>query len=364
MPRARNSSAIFWRNPLNRVLLAAALFLAQLPPAAADILHIRTWADYLSPAVVERFQRESGIVVEVDEVSSYTEMIAPLLNGGKAYDVVFPGDFQVAELIGKGLLERIEADRLANFWNVDDVWRARAFDPRNEYTVPHAWGTTAFVVDTALYGGNVDSLRLVFQPPPALAQRMAFVDSGIDMVQLALVWLQLPRCSVSLEDLAKVRQMLVPLLRRVPVVRSDQLAKDLRVGRYGLAVSWNGSAFLARKSRPSLRYANPVEGALVWTDVLAVPKTAPDKGNAQAFLSFMMRPEIAAAESNYNGYANMIRGAEDFMDPELLNAPEIITPPSSALDFFSYCGNGAESRQEAVWQGMKAEAGALSQPTD
>ncbi|AVM74573.1 ABC transporter substrate-binding protein [Magnetospirillum gryphiswaldense] len=359
MPRVRISSVISWKSRRNS-LIGGVLGLAALlwaVPAWANQLRILTWANYLSPQVVARFQQETGISVTVDTVTSYTAMIAPLLAGNQVYDVVFPADFQVTELVAQGLLERVGVDRLANFWNVDDVWRARAFDPRNEYTIPHVWGTTAFAVDTAVYGGNMDSLRLVFQPPPSLAGRMAVVDSGFDMVQLALVWLKLPRCSTQADNIDKVRDLLLPILRRVAVVGSDRIVQDMIDGRYALAVMWNGDALMARKRRPSLRYANPVEGSLVWSDVIAVAKGAPNRAGGQAFLSFMMRPEIAAQQSNFNGYANMIRGAEAFMDPGLLNAPEIITPPSSALDFFTHCGNGAETQQEAIWGALLREAG-------
>lgn len=362
MPRARTSSATSWKKPTHRTAGAtlwglAALILLWCGPAGADSLRVITWAGYLSPQVVERFQHETGISVQVDTVTNYTAMVAPLLSGQPRYDVMFPGDFQVPELIAQGHLDRVGIDRLPNFWNVEDVWRGRSFDPRNEYTVPHVWGTTAFAVDTDVYGGDISSLRLVFQPPPALVNRMALVDSGYDMIQLTQVWLRLPRCSTAPQDVAKVRDTLLPLLRRVPVVSSDQIVAAMTEGKYALATMWNGDALQARKKRPSLRYANPVEGALVWSDVLAVPKGAPNRANALAFLSFMMRPEIAALESNYNGYANMIRGAEAFMDPVLLNAPEIITPPSSALDFFTECGNGAESRQEKLWEDLMRETG-------
>jgi len=362
MPRVRISNAISWKKPTNRRLgavlgLAAALFLVWPGTAPANTLRVITWAGYLSPQVVERFRQETGISVQVDTVTNYTDMVAPILAGEQIYDVVFPGDFQVPDLITHGYLDRVGVDRLPNFWNVEDVWRGRSFDPRNEYTVPHVWGTTAFAVDTAVYGGEISSLRLVFQPPPALAGRMALVDSGYDMIQLTQVWLRLPRCSTAPQDVAKVRDVLLPLLRRVPVVSSDKIIQAMAEGKYALATMWNGDALQARKQRPSLRYANPVEGALVWSDVLAVPKGAPNRANALAFLSFMMRPEIAAIESNHNGYANMIRGAEAFMDPVLLNAPEIITPPSSALDFFTQCGNGAESRQEKLWEDLMRETG-------
>lgn len=324
--------------------------------AEAETLRVLTWARYLSPQLVERFQQETGIQVSVDVVNSYSDLDRPLRGGRSGYDVAFPGDFQVGPLIAAGLLERIGADRLPNFWNVDDIWRGRSFDPRNEYSVPHAWGTTAFAVDTARYAGAAASLDLLFRPPAALADKVVLLDSGVDMVQLTLVWLKLPRCSLRPADLDQVRAVLLPLLRRLPVVGADRLVEAMASGDHALAVTWNGAALSARTARPSLRYVNPREGALVWSDAMVVPRNAGNKGNALTFLSFMMRPDVAAMESNFNGYANMVRGSEAFMSKTLLSSPELIMSPASALDFFGQCSNGAERVHEALWADLKDAA--------
>lgn len=168
---------------------------------AAEI-RVLTWSSYVSPAVIERFEKETGIKVRLDTVTNYVDMLKPLETGASGYDVAFPADFQVRTLVRRGLLEKVFVDRLPNFWNVEDVWRGRALDPRNEYCVPHVWGTTAFVVDTAVYQGDRDTLKLVFDPPPEIAGRVLLMDNGYDMVQLTLVWLRLPRCSTRPEHLA------------------------------------------------------------------------------------------------------------------------------------------------------------------
>lgn len=128
------------------------------------------------------------------------------------------------------------------------------------------------------------------------------------------------------------------MLRRYPLADIDTIVDSRASGRYVVGVAWNGDALRARQKRPSLCYAHPREGSLVWTDVLVVPNRA----DALKFLSFMMRPEIAALESNFNGYANMIRGAEQFIDKAMVEAPEIIAPIGSGQDFFTYCDNTAE----------------------
>lgn len=343
---------------LKRVLsMMAALMAAMAAPVAAGELRILTWASYVSPKVLERFETETGTRVSVDTVISYTDLLAPLETGVSGYDIAFPADFQVATLAARGLLEKVQVDRLPNFWNVEDVWRARALDPRNEYTVPHVWGTTAFVADTAVIKGDIDTLALVFDPPPEVNDRLLLLDSGHDMVQMTLVWLKLPRCSLKPEHLARVEAVLLPMLRRYPLAAADGYAETVASGRYAIALAWNGDALKAREARPSLRYAYPREGSLVWTDVMAVPKGAPHRAEALKFLAFMMRPEIAAMESNYNGYANMIRGSENFMEPRLLSAPEIIAPIASSLDFSTYCDNTAEAQQELLWRRLKKMAG-------
>jgi spermidine/putrescine transport system substrate-binding protein len=341
-----------------RAVMAAMITLsAGAGAAAAAELRVLTWSSYLSPQLVERFEKETGVTVKLDTVTNYVDLLKPLETGASGYDIAFPADFQVRDLIAKGLIQNVHVDRLPNFWNIEDVWRSRPLDPRNEYTVPHVWGTTAFVVDTARYKGDINTLALLFNPPPSVGDKIMLMDSGYDMVQLALVWLKLPRCSTRPEHLAKAEALLLPMLRRYPLADIDTVIDNLASGRYVVGVAWNGDALKARRKLPSLRYAYPREGSLVWTDVLVVPKGAPNRADALKFMAFMMRPEIAAMESNYNGYANMIRGSEPFMDAGLVAAPEIITPIASSLDFFTYCDNTAESRQEVFWKALREKAG-------
>ncbi|HLO76267.1 MAG TPA: extracellular solute-binding protein [Magnetospirillum sp.] len=337
--------------------IAALAWLGLGASAPAAELKVLTWSSYLSPKVVERFEKETGVKVTLATVTNYVDLLKPLENGASGFDIAFPADFQVRDLVARGLVEKVFVDRLPNFWNVEDVWRSRALDPRNEYTVPHVWGTTAFVVDTAQYKGDPDTLDLLFAPPPEVRGSILLMDSGYDMVQLALVWLKLPRCSTKPEHLAKVEALLDPMLRRYPLADIDTVVEALASGRHAVGVAWNGDALKARQKRSSLHYAYPREGSLVWTDVLVVPKGAPNRADALRFMSFMMRPDVAAMESNYNGYANMVRGSEQYMDKELVAAPEIITPISSSLDFFTYCDNIAESRQEVFWKDLREKLG-------
>jgi spermidine/putrescine transport system substrate-binding protein len=335
------------------LLVLACLALSAAGPAAASELAVLTRSSYLSPELLRKFERETGIGVALTVLPGHDEVVGLLSRGNSGFDVAFVPDSHVGRLIREGRVERILADRLNGFWNVEDPWRSRSFDPRNEYTIPHQWGTTAFAVDTSIHRGDIDSLRLLFDPPPEVNGRMALLDEG-DMVQLALVHLGEPRCSTDEARLARAARLLEPLLVRNRLVPAERMMTAMADPSVVLAVTWNGDAMRAREKRPSLAYAYPREGNLVWTDVAVVPRNPPNRANALKFLAFMLKPENAALDSSFNGYANMIRGSEGFLAPSVLAAPELVAPWPAKVGFLPSCADTAQARHEAVWREIKA----------
>ncbi|TAN59837.1 MAG: extracellular solute-binding protein [Magnetospirillum sp.] len=335
-----------------RPVLLVLAFLAIGLDAGASDLRVLARTSYLSPELLHKFERETGIAVLTEEVVDHAAMLGRLVGSRSGFDIAFPPDHRVADLIEHGLLERIWADRLPGFWNIEDPWRSRSFDPRNEYTIPHQWGTTAFAVDTSIHKGDIDSLKLLFEPSPELAGRIAVLDDT-DMVDLALLYLGEPRCTLDIAKLDKAVRLLLPVVAGAWLVPPDLAVNALASVDVALAVTWNGDAMRAREARPSLAYAYPREGNLVWTDVVALPRNPPNRANALKFLTFMLRPENAALQSNFNGYANMIRGSEAFMRPQVLSAPELVAPWPAKVGFFVSCDGEAQRRHEDLWSQIK-----------
>ncbi len=339
---------------LRRLLLLAVVLLASFDAAASE-LRVLTRSSYLSPELLRKFERETGITVSLTVVADHDQVINRLLDAKSGFDIAFSPDYHVSGLIKGGLIERVLADRLNGFWNVEDPWRSRSFDPRNEYTIPHQWGTTAFAVDTSIHRGDIDSLRLLFEPPPEIDGHMGLLDEG-DMVQLALIYLGEARCTADEGKLEKAARLLEPLLARNRLVTSERVMAALADPTIVLAVTWNGDAMRAREKRPSLAYAYPREGNLVWTDVVVVPRNPPNRANAMKFLTFMLKPENAALDSNFNGYATMIRGSEGFLIPTVLAAPEMVAPWPAKVGFLPSCSDAVQHRHEAVWEEVKTRA--------
>ncbi len=343
------------------VALALVLAVGGGRAVVAGGLNVLAAHSAVSPEMLRKFEHESGIAVSLTETGEHGDVVARLAEVSSGFDIAFLPDHHVAELIDRGLLERILADRLPGFWNVEDPWRSRSFDPRNEYTIPHQWGTTAFAVDTSLHRGDIDTLRLLFDPPPDIADRIAIKDDS-DMVRLALLYLGEPRCATDSARLEKAAQVLARLLATARLVAPDHVVEALISPGIVLGVAWNGDALHAREIRPELAYAYPREGNLVWTDVAAVPRNPPNRANALKFLAFLLKPENAALESNFNGYANMIRGSEAHMLPQVLGSPELVAPWPAKVGFFVSCGGVVQHLHDQTWDRAKLRASAKAMP--
>jgi spermidine/putrescine transport system substrate-binding protein len=337
--------------------LAAILLGGGLSQAAAGELRVLAWEGYLAPAVVARFEAETGHRVVVDAFLSVSEQKRRLAERPGVYDIAMPPDYEVAGMAERGELEAIEAERLPGYANILDGWRSPPYDRRNEHSVPFHWGTTSLVVDTALYHGDDLSIRLLFDPPPELKDRTGFLIGAEETLRMALMWLGLPQCTSDREQLRRAVDLVRPMIHKDRVYSIADAVEVLASGRVGVGIAWNGDALRARERRPSLRYVYPKEGLIIWSDTLVVPKGAPNRDAALQFIDFALRPEIAALQSNHTRYANTIRGSDAFLDPALLDAPEVVIPSDVTIRFFRSCDSEQLTLYAEIWDPLLRELG-------
>ena len=94
-------------------------------------------------------------------------------------------------------------------------------------------------------------------------------------------------------------------------------------GEVWLSQLWVGDTLMAADENADIQYCIPKEGCEVWDDNLAIPKTAPHKYTAEVWMNYCLRPEVAAAISNFVHYATPVEAAKKYIDPEDLNNPGI-----------------------------------------
>ena len=312
-------------------------------------LFLYNWSDYTSPELIERFEQETGIKVTLDTYDSNETLLAKLKQGGTGYDIVVPSHNFIQIFIQEGLLQPINAKQLSGYGNIEKRWQNPPWDPGNVYTVPWQWGSTSYAIDTATYGGDINTYKVLFEPPAELRGKIGMFKTPDEVIPMAQIYLGIDLCSEDADDMSRVYDLLAAQKAHVKVYNSDGIKERLVSGDAAAHMIWNGYSLRSRKEKGTLAYAYAKEGVLSWFDNIAVPVGAKNKDNALKFIEFMLEPENAAMQSNFAGYANGIEGSTAHLNDELKTAPEVNMPASAKSVFTETCSEGAIKLADRAW---------------
>ncbi|GEP06826.1 polyamine ABC transporter substrate-binding protein [Methylobacterium oxalidis] len=317
-------------------LLLAPLGLAAGPAAAEErVVNVYNWSDYIDPKVLEGFTRETGIKVVYDTYDNNEILETKLLAGRSGYDVVVPSGPFLQRLIRAGAfqpLDKAKIPNLANAWP-EIAGRLAAYDPGNTYAVDYMWGTTGIGLNLGAVRERLgaatplNTWNLVLNPASANRLKdcgIMMLDSPEDLIPSMLPAYGLKADSKRWDDITQVTDALYKVRGTVRKFHSSEYIQALANGDLCVAVGYSGDVLQARKRAEEAKngveigYVIPREGALMWFDAFAIPKDAPHPAEAHIFIDYMMRPEVAAANTNFVSYASGNLPAKKFVRPEIL----------------------------------------------
>ena len=292
------------------------------------VLYVYNWEEYIHPNTIPRFEKEFGVKVTYDTFPGNEHLLAKLQAGGAPYDVVFPTHNFVPIHIGQGLLAPLNLDNIPNLKNLTPRFLDTSFDPGNKYSVPYLWGMTAIGHNTKYTKDdpNMGSWALMFESGPKLySGKLGFTDEREEVMATALSYLGYSINSHSKSELMEAGELLIKIKPHVKAFYpgADEskalITEDIIVGH-----EWNGEVVRATRENPAVQWLLPKEGGTGWFDNMAIGKDASHKFTAEAFINYMLRPDVAVENADAGGYATPNRVAvEKFVPPEVAQNPAI-----------------------------------------
>jgi putrescine transport system substrate-binding protein len=315
--------------------------------ASASTVHVYNWSDYISETALDDFTEKHGTRVVYDVFDSNETLEGKLLAGRSGYDVVVPSDHFLARQIQAGVFQQLDRSKLPNWDNLEGslMEQIASNDPGNLYAVPYLWGTNGIgynvdKVKEVLGMDSIDSWAVLFEPEhmeKLSTCGVAFLDSADEMLPAALNYLGLDPNSHKAADYDAAVELLNKVRPYVTYFHSSKYITDLANGDICVAAGFSGDVLQAAEraveaeNGVDIAYSIPKEGGNLWFDVLAIPSDAGNVDEAHAFINYLLEPEVIAGISDYVGYANPNRHADELMDEDVRNDPGVY-PAQEVLD--------------------------------
>lgn len=332
-------------------------YFAGAKDAGSEKLIVYNWGDYVDPKTIELFEEETGISVTYEEYETNEIMYPKILSGAIAYDVVCPSDYMIQRMIENDLLAKLNLDNIPNIKNMDSIYmeQSRSFDPDNAYSVPYCVGTVGILYNKTMVHEPVDSWDILWDSK--YADSILMQDSVRDAFAVAL-----KRRGYSLNS-SKVDQLIQAkddLIAQKPLVQAyvvDQVRDKMIGNEAALGVIYSGEAGYTKRENPNLEYVIPKEGSNVWIDSWVIPKNAKNKENAEKFINFMCRPDIALMNFEYLTYATPNKAARALIKDEETRNSKILFPNAEDLtncETFQFLGDDVDSYYNELWNKVKS----------
>lgn len=308
-------------------------------------VYVFNWGEYIDPETIELFEKETGIKVIYEEFQTNEEMYPKVSAGAANYDVICPSDYMIQKMVDNDMLAELNWDNLPNAKaNIGAQYyiQSLAFDPENKYSVPYCWGTVGILYNTTMVDEPVDSWSILWDEK--YKDNILMQSSVRDLFMVALRLNGHSMNSIDETELEAAKQLLIEQKPLVQAYVVDQVRDKMIGDEAALGVIYSGEAIYTQRENPNLQYVIPKEGTNVWIDSWVIPKNAENKENAEKFIDFMCRADIALMNFDYITYSTPNDAARALIEDEDIRNSSIAFPDLSqySLETFTYMGEEAD----------------------
>jgi spermidine/putrescine transport system substrate-binding protein len=309
---------------LGCTLLAAAGGIACRPPRT--VLHLYTWADYIKPELVARFETEHHCRVVIDTFDSNEAMHAKLQAGAGGYDLITPSSYMVKTLFDQGLLQPLRHELIPNLIQIDPEHLKISLDKTLHHSVPYMLTNTGIAYRKSKVAD--------FQPTWAmfdavsLKGRMTLLDDMRETIGAALKFSGFSLNSTNAQELAEARDIVIRWKKNLAKFENEQYKTGLASGEFLLVHGYSGDILQVQSENPDIAFAIPREGTSISCDDLVIPQSATQVELAHQFINFLHDPQVAKENTEFIQYLCPNTGAYRLLSPDIRENPSIFLDPA------------------------------------
>ena len=327
-------------------------------PDTTITLNVYNWGEYIDPAVNDLFTEETGIKVNYKNFTDNESMYAVLSSGAASYDIVVPSDYMVGKLIQEGMLAKLDFENIPNFKYINDDFKNLEYDPENAYSVPYTWGTVGIFYNTKYV--HEEDLKQGWDLlwDETYSGRIFMFDNQRDAFGIALNKLGY---SMNTTDPTHWEEAYEALVEQKPLLHQyvmDQVFDKMINEEGWIAPYYSGDGIIMmdeEEGNPAIDFFVPESGTNRFVDALCIPVNSPHKREAELYINFLCRTDIALMNAEYIGYSTPHVEAQQLLDPEI-GQNENFYPPEEVLaktEIFLTLPRETGAYMDQLWMRLK-----------
>ncbi|MBU1118313.1 spermidine/putrescine ABC transporter substrate-binding protein [Patescibacteria group bacterium] len=324
---------------------------AKEDPSLSEELIIANWEDYFAEGIIEDFEEEYGVKVELETYDNEEDIFSEVQSDLSKYDLVVVTDVLAEEMQSLKLLSQLNFTYIPNYENIDEAFSLPDYATQGGYLVPYLWGTTGIVANTEFVDVSNSGWEMMWNHE--YSGRVSMLNDKREVIGAALKLQGDSLNSQDPDELARAEQKLLEQKNLdVTYLGPLEATEKIAAGELWLSQVYSGDALDIIDSNPdlNLEYIIPVEGTAIWVDNMVIPRDAKHKYTAETFINYLLRPEVSARNASELWYANPNTKAEPLMDAAVLEDTNVY-PPLEALEKSEYIQSvgDATSLYNKIW---------------
>lgn len=322
------------------------------------VLNVYNWGEYIDDEevdVISEFERLTGCDVNYTTFESNENMYSKLSGGGVSYDIIIPSDYMVERLMMEDMLLPLDYNNIPNFdkYFDNEKYGDLIENGIKDYGVIYNVGTTILIYNKNFVKEAPTSWNVLWDEQ--YKGKVLMFNNPRDSFAIAQFVLGQSINTTEKEDWDAAAALLSEQRQKVkPEYVMDEVFIKMESGEYAFATYYAGDYELMVENNPDLGFAFPQEGVNTFYDAMCIPSASQNKKGAEAFINFMLEPEIALANAEYIYYATPNKAVLENEDYSLIDS-EAVYPEAVVGQAFHNLPTDTLQYMNNLWMKVKGE---------